>query len=256
MAETPQEERICFDSARTPHICSTKWVDSKVEVEGEDTGFARIQGLQRVLCRNFGLINLEELDKNYEKDMYLAFGQLATSVLVYHPHSLDDFVNSLQGVEEVIIENKIKLVIVDSIAALMPSENAQEDLSRKQNVLGHQAGTLKYLAEAFRIPIVVTNQVRLTSNQKSLEDPELQLTAALGTSWAHSVNIRLILESLSGQRFIKVAKSPMSAITLHPYKVTSRGLELIGMEDYGQGADVMRIHADDHDATEDDDMEV
>ncbi|MCO5584528.1 hypothetical protein L7F22_038456 [Adiantum nelumboides] len=75
MAETPQEERICFDSARTPHICSTKWVDSKVEVEGEDTGFARIQGLQWVLCRNFGLINLEELDKNYEKDMYLAFGQ-------------------------------------------------------------------------------------------------------------------------------------------------------------------------------------
>ncbi|MCO5583582.1 hypothetical protein L7F22_037495 [Adiantum nelumboides] len=75
MAETPQEERICFDSARTPHICSTKWVDSKVEVEGEDTGFARIQGLQRVLCKNFGLINLEELDKNYEKDMYLASGQ-------------------------------------------------------------------------------------------------------------------------------------------------------------------------------------
>ncbi|MCO5603334.1 hypothetical protein L7F22_057484 [Adiantum nelumboides] len=75
MAETPQEERICFDSARTPHVCSTKWVDSKVEVEGEDTGFARTQSLQRVLCRNFGLINLEELDKNYERDMYLASGQ-------------------------------------------------------------------------------------------------------------------------------------------------------------------------------------
>ncbi|MCO5570925.1 hypothetical protein L7F22_024655 [Adiantum nelumboides] len=76
MEETPQEERICFDSARTPHICSTKWVDSKVEVEGEDTGLARIQRLQRVLCRNFGLINLEELDKNYERGMYLASGQL------------------------------------------------------------------------------------------------------------------------------------------------------------------------------------
>ncbi|MCO5564110.1 hypothetical protein L7F22_017766 [Adiantum nelumboides] len=59
----------------TPHICSTKWVDSKVEVEGEDTGFARTQSLQRVLCRNFGLINLEELDKNYERDMYLVSGQ-------------------------------------------------------------------------------------------------------------------------------------------------------------------------------------
>ncbi|MCO5576310.1 hypothetical protein L7F22_030119 [Adiantum nelumboides] len=82
MAETPQEERICFDSARTPHICSTKWVDSKVEVEGEDTGFARTQGLQQVLCRNFGLINLEELDKNYERDMYLASGQWFHTVFV------------------------------------------------------------------------------------------------------------------------------------------------------------------------------
>ncbi|MCO5549211.1 hypothetical protein L7F22_002677 [Adiantum nelumboides] len=88
MAETPQEERICFDSARTPHICSTKWVDSKVEVEGEDTGFARIQGLQRVLCRNFGLINLEELDKNYEKDMYLASGQVLVDAECTHDGSL------------------------------------------------------------------------------------------------------------------------------------------------------------------------
>ncbi|MCO5550959.1 hypothetical protein L7F22_004454 [Adiantum nelumboides] len=76
MAETPQEEHICFDSGRTLHICSTKWVDSKVEVEGEDTGFARTQSLQRVLCRNFGLVNLEELEKNYERDMYLASGQV------------------------------------------------------------------------------------------------------------------------------------------------------------------------------------
>ncbi|MCO5580419.1 hypothetical protein L7F22_034285 [Adiantum nelumboides] len=49
MTEIPQEERICFDSARTPHICSTKWADSKVEVEGKDTGFARIQRLKRAL---------------------------------------------------------------------------------------------------------------------------------------------------------------------------------------------------------------
>lgn len=197
------------------------------------------------------------------------FKKLATSVLVHHPHSLDEFVNSLQGVEEVIIENKVKLLIVDSIAALMQSENAQEDLSRKQNLLGHQAGTLKYIAEAFRIPVVATNQVRMTSNQRNLvsrhneeadamfqEDPELQLTAALGTSWAHSVNIRLIMESLSGQRFMKVAKSPMSAISLHPYKVTSMGLELIGVEDYARGGDVMRVHVDDYEATEDEDLEV
>ena len=98
----------------------------------------------------------------------------------------------------------------------------------------------RYLAESFRIPVFVTNQVRTSSGDKALnmgftfegedtficviitdvdtdfdfdneccatihnaetcqEDSEAHLTAALGTSWAHAVNIRLILESLSGE---------------------------------------------------------
>ncbi len=69
------------------------------------------------------------------------------------------------------------------------------------------------------MPVVVTNQVRaetgfggkdvtFTDKAKSSvmtnagipDGPELQLTAALGTKWAHSVNIRLIMESISGSK--------------------------------------------------------
>ena len=38
----------------------------------------------------------------------------------------------------------------------------------------------------------------LTPETASLEGLDLQLTAALGTKWAHAVNIRLVLESISG----------------------------------------------------------
>ncbi|MCO5584530.1 hypothetical protein L7F22_038458 [Adiantum nelumboides] len=90
-----------------PHICSTKLVDSKVEVEGEDTGFAWIQGLQRVLCRNFGLINLEELDKNYEKvmedseEVRLLLLQLMKSLV--HLCSLEMLLAKLECISQVLI---------------------------------------------------------------------------------------------------------------------------------------------------------
>lgn len=67
--------------------------------------------------------------------------------------------------------------------------------------------------------------------------------------------IRLILSD-AGQRFVKIAKSPISAVTLHPYKVTAMGLELIGVEDYVLGGDVMRIHFDDFEAAKGEDFEV
>jgi hypothetical protein len=41
----------------------------------------------------------------------------------------------------------------------------------------------------------------LTAEEASREGLDLQLTAALGTKWAHAVNIRLVLESLSGTVF-------------------------------------------------------
>ena len=63
-----------------------------------------------------------------------------------------------------------------------------------------QASRLKYLAEAFRIPILVTNQVTTyIGDGGSGGGSGGHLTAALGTLWAHAVNTRLVLESVQGE---------------------------------------------------------
>jgi RAD51-like protein 1 len=91
--------------------------------------------------------------------------------------------------------------------------------SIKQSIYWKVGYGFRFLAESFRMPVVVTNQVRaeigfggkdvtFTDKAKSSvmtnagipDGPEHQLTAALGTKWAHSVNIRLIMESISGAK--------------------------------------------------------
>ena len=80
---------------------------------------------------------------------------------------------------------------------------------------GQQAAILKSLAETFRIPVVVVNQVTAQMYAPSSHafqgtttstgrPAQTQLTAALGTMWAHAVNTRLVLESVADVRYIKV----------------------------------------------------
>ncbi|BBN03918.1 RAD51-like protein 1 [Marchantia polymorpha subsp. ruderalis] len=175
--------------------------------------------------------------------------QLALRVLVLHPSSVNDLMESLRALEKAIIERSARLIVIDSVAALLQSEYGRDRIIERQEMLGQQATILKFLAEAFRIPVLVTNQVRTKSDNQwsgpaSANAPhdahnraipidfgegglEQHLTAALGTKWAHSVNVRLVLEcTVSGHYLIKIVKSPMSPSVSFPYRLTQGGLEL------------------------------
>jgi RecA/RadA recombinase len=59
-------------------------------------------------------------------------------------------------------QRDVKLVILDSIAALLRTEFGGGEaaaLAARGEMLGQQAAVLKSVAEANRIPVVVTNQV-------------------------------------------------------------------------------------------------
>jgi RAD51-like protein 1 len=156
--------------------------------------------------------------------------KLTRNVAVFSPGTSAELVALIGSLESLIIERSAKLVIIDSMAALMRADFSRERLVERQAVLGEQAARLKRLAEAFRIPFVVTNQVQggATAQPGQQQHGETSIAAALGTKWAHDVNLRLMLEMGDAGRCLTIAKSAAAPALSFPYRVTSSGLQLDG----------------------------
>src|SRR5690349_11713249 len=56
-------------------------------------------------------------------------------------------------------QHNIKLLIIDSIAALFRHEYSMEEASHRASLLWKHSNQLKLLSDSFNIPIVVVNQV-------------------------------------------------------------------------------------------------
>ncbi|KAL0390478.1 UNVERIFIED_CONTAM: DNA repair protein [Sesamum calycinum] len=143
---------------------------------------------------------------------------MAGRILVLRPASLSEFTESLQHIKVSLLQHNVKLLIIDSMAALASGEYGLGP--PKHHPLGWHISFIKSLAECYRIPVVVTNQVRSqsrdeasrylfqvnpgavqSSRAETIEDPSnfnSHLVAALGIHWAHAVTIRLVLEFRSG----------------------------------------------------------
>ncbi|XP_034218738.1 DNA repair protein RAD51 homolog 2 isoform X1 [Prunus dulcis] len=204
--------------------------------------------------------------------------EMAGRILVLQPASLSEFTESLQQLKISLLQNQVKLLIIDSMAALISgiigepihSSTCLTSLSReygqgpaRQHLLGWHISFIKSLAEFSRIPVVVTNQVRSQtrdeacqysfqgqSREKAVEDHtgyDSHLVAALGIHWAHAVTIRLVLDSKSGKRFIKLAKSPISPPLAFPYNITSSGITLLNDDGIElTGPEINSIHCQGH----------
>ncbi|KAJ1261370.1 hypothetical protein BS78_09G024700 [Paspalum vaginatum] len=170
--------------------------------------------------------------------------KMAGRILVTRPTSLADFTKSLEQMKVTLLQHDVKLLIVDSMAALTSLEN-ERATGFRQHPLRWALSFLKSIAEFSRIPVVVTNQVRSQSNvdgyhfsfEVDRKDGDnctggfdSHLVAALGIQWAHAVTVRLVFESHSGHRFIKVAKSPMSPAVAFPFVVETSGITLLSDE--------------------------
>ncbi|KAK4441136.1 DNA repair protein [Sesamum alatum] len=181
--------------------------------------------------------------------------EMAGRILVLRPASLSEFTESLQQIKVSLLQHNVKLLIIDSMAALASGEYGLGP--PKHHPLGWHISFIKSLAECYRIPVVVTNQVRSQSRDEASRylfqeqsraetiDPsnfDSHLVAALGIHWAHAVTIRLVLESRSGQRVIKIAKSSISPSMGFYFNITTSGISLLddeGMEMMGPEANTI-----------------
>ncbi|XP_052551781.1 DNA repair protein RAD51 homolog 2 isoform X1 [Tympanuchus pallidicinctus] len=179
---------------------------------------------------------------------------MTRSIHLYRELTCDSVLKRIKSLEEEIISKKIKLIIIDSVASVVRKEfdtKLQGNLAERSNFLARGASLLKYLAEEFSIPVILTNQIT-TSLSNGLAIPadlvspahDLSLsevsgtsgsgkresacvTAALGNTWSHSVNTRLILQYHDLlTRQILVAKSPVAPFSTFFYTIEKSGLVL------------------------------
>jgi|TARA_B110000208_G_scaffold181975_1_gene233253 RAD51-like protein 1 len=74
-----------------------------------------------------------------------------------------DLLERIKTLQSFIIQQHVRLIVVDSVAAVARQDFAVGSLIQRQQWLNHLASELKYLAETFHVPIVVTNQVTTKS---------------------------------------------------------------------------------------------
>jgi len=171
---------------------------------------------------------------------YEALRSLAQAVEVWVVSSARDLEERLASLEEVVLRRRVSLVVVDSIAAAVRRDFGPRDVVQRQAWLGKEAAGLKTLAEQCGLPVVLTSHMlapfsgAATDHEFNGPHPapeEAQVVAALGTAWAHSVNVRLVLDGVGSggdgggvRGSIRIAKAPMADTVTLPYAVGPEGV--------------------------------
>ncbi|NXO25539.1 RA51B protein, partial [Cisticola juncidis] len=87
---------------------------------------------------------------------------MSRSIHVYRELTCCCVLKRIMSLEEEIILKKVKLIIIDSVASVVRKEfdtKLQGNLAERSNFLTRGASVLKYLAEEFSIPVILTNQI-------------------------------------------------------------------------------------------------
>ncbi|KAL6965251.1 hypothetical protein U1Q18_036303 [Sarracenia purpurea var. burkii] len=132
-------------------------------------------------------------------------------ILVHAVHFADQLLDILHQLDSILAnpptQSPIKLIVIDSIAALFRSEfdNTPIDLKRRSTLFFKISSKLKSQANRFGLAVVVTNQVvdfvgssdglngLRVGNLGCFYSSGRRISPALGLSWANCVNSRLFL---------------------------------------------------------------
>ncbi|XP_010880574.2 DNA repair protein RAD51 homolog 2 isoform X2 [Esox lucius] len=135
--------------------------------------------------------------------------EMAGRVHVFRELTCQDLLNRLKRLDEDIISSKAGLVILDSVASVVVLTNQITTHVGD----GGERGAVSFTG----VPS---------------EEGSGYVTAALGNTWSHSVNTRLIFQYVDArQRQIVIAKSPVAPFAVLNYSVQKEGIRLEGNYD-------------------------
>ncbi|RUS19596.1 P-loop containing nucleoside triphosphate hydrolase protein [Endogone sp. FLAS-F59071] len=242
-------------SDHTQRICGVVYIDTE--------GAFSSQRLVEIAC-----IRFPDLFAPTTPTTRQNLQNLTESVHIIPVQNSHELIQRLESLQSFIITHHVRLIVLDSVASLVRREFAgdtTEERERDRNRVGdrrgamwersellvREAATLKFLAESFHIPVVVTNQVTTKfgegeiakrmrvreegeneveeGEEKATSDANSFVAAALGNTWAHSVTTRLVVEYAPTpasllQRRVRIAKSPMAPRGRVAYRIEASGV--------------------------------
>ncbi|KKN15934.1 hypothetical protein LCGC14_0980970 [marine sediment metagenome] len=129
----------------------------------------------------------------------------------------------LENADEVIKENNIRLIIIDSLTGHFRSEYlGRENLAPRQQRLNQHMHKLIRLARVFNAVAIVTNQVSATPDSFFVGKAP---TAVGGNIVGHIAHTRIFLRKGShNQRIAKIVASPFLPEGETPFRITAEGI--------------------------------
>ena len=188
------KSQFCLSTAVDTILCDSSAGVVYIDTEGAFSA-TRLCEIYKQRCLLYGL---DPCDEELRQKML-------SVVKVCHVDNCDDFLRLINQLEEGIISLNAKTIIVDSIASLVKKEFDTNTMINRTLFLSKTASVLKYLAESFDIPVIVTNQIAgHAGSSTALEGITFLRThseetskAALGNTWAHCVNTRVALSFIA-----------------------------------------------------------
>ncbi|GLD72009.1 DNA repair protein XRCC3 [Lates japonicus] len=127
--------------------------------------------------------------------------QFSDHVYIEHAADLDSLQVCLsQRVPLLLARGLVRLLVVDSVAALFRSEFLADNWLERNKQLLTFSSALHHLSQEFTTPVLCINQVTdvFNSSDDSLGPPSSGLSPALGLAWANQVMVRLMMRRLRG----------------------------------------------------------
>ena len=168
------------------------------------------------------------------------------------PGTCEGLLGCLRAAEKVVIDYGVKLLVVDSVAAPVKRDFGPGVAAARERAetLGQCAVQLKWLADVFGIPVLVTNHTVTTYREREEErgarvqalvagDGEDGQVAAMGLKWKHCVNVRLVMQQEFGRRLLRISKSPLCPQAAFEYVLAADGVR-----EGGPTPEAARLNAD------------
>jgi RAD51-like protein 2 len=170
--------------------------------------------------------------RSHNLSEFLSVADILQNILIFRVH---DFVEQLAvtcDFEKLISEHPtIKLIIIDSVAFHFRHEF--DDASVRSKLLSMYAQRLSEIARAFKIAVVVINQV--TTRVKAQSG---SVVPALGETWAHNCAHRAMLQWQGQLRVASLVKSSRLPPAKAAFAISGHG---IVRKEQGMPADLSAI---------------